>query len=211
MIRYRLGPADAERRARFAAGAGVVTSLAPVALAVVLLERVGWAPPGAFWAVVAALVALVVVRAAVALATGRRRLRALEVVVTDDAVRVENQRDAYTIARERVDRMVEIDGALGGLRVESLPDTRSGVVYVAHVPRGGDGYADVRARLESWGPVERKGRRGPAVRLAVAVVVVAGIFFVPFLLDDFVARSKLVAAALVIGTWLVMRTAMRGR
>jgi hypothetical protein len=97
------------------------------------------------------------------------------------------------------------------MRVESVPDARSGIVYVAHVPRGGEGYADVRARLESWGPVERRGRRGPAVRLAIAVVVVAGIFFVPFLLDDFVARSKLVAAALVVGTWLVMRTAMRGR
>jgi hypothetical protein len=47
--------------------------------------------------------------------------------------------------------------------------------------------------------------------VAMGVAVVGAIFFVPFLLEDFVARSKLVAAALVAGMWLVMRVVMRGR
>jgi hypothetical protein len=49
------------------------------------------------------------------------------------------------------------------------------------------------------------------MRVAVGVAVVAAIFFVPFLLEDFVARSKLVAAALVAGMWLVTRVVLRGR
>jgi hypothetical protein len=59
--------------------------------------------------------------------------------------------------------------------------------------------------------IERRGRRGPAMRVAMGVAVVAAIFFVPFLLEDFVARSKLVAVGLVAGMWLVMRVALRGR
>jgi hypothetical protein len=131
--------------------------------------------------------------------------------VSDEDIHVENVRDGYSIPRSRVARIVEVDGSLGGLRVESLPDPRSGVVFEAHVPRGGDGYNDVRARLESLRTLERRGRRGPAVRVGVGAAVVAAIFFVPFLLEDFVARSKLVAAALVAGMWLVTRLVMRGR
>jgi hypothetical protein len=211
VIRYQLGDAAATARARAAAAVGAVTSLAPVVFAVVLVRRIGWAPTGEFWAVVVALGALVVVRAAVAYATARRKLRALVVTVSDDDLRVESTRDGYTIDRARVARIVEVTGALGGLRVESEPDPRSGVVFVAHVPRGGEGYAEVRAHLEPWRPIERRGRRGPAVRVAIGVAVVAAIFFVPFLLEDFVVRSKLLAAGLVVGMWLAMRTALRGR
>lgn len=79
------------------------------------------------------------------------------------------------------------------------------------VPRGGEGYAEVRAGLEAWGKVERRGRRGRAMRLGVAALVVAGIFFLPFLLEDFVARSRILAAGLVAGMWIAMRMALRGR
>ena len=41
--------------------------------------------------------------------------------------------------------------------------------------------------------------------------VVAAVFFLPFLLDDFVARSKLVAAIIVLLAWAVARWTMRGR
>jgi hypothetical protein len=211
VIRYRLGDAEATRRARWAAVVRAVSSLAPIALAIILLHRLGWAPTLAFWAVAAVLVALVATRAALGYSSTRRKLRSLVVTVGDDDIHVENVRDGYSIARPRVARIVEVDGSLGGLRVESLPDPRSGVVFEAHVPRGGPGYTDVRARLESWTTVERRGRRGPAMRVAVGVAVVAAIFFVPFLLEDFVARSKLVAAALVAGMWLVMRVVLRGR
>ena len=71
--------------------------------------------------------------------------------------------------------------------------------------------AEVRARLEPWRSIERRGRRGPAVRFAFGAAIVAAIFFAPFLLEDFVASSKLVAAGLVAGMWVVMRGAIRPR
>jgi hypothetical protein len=106
--------------------------------------------------------------------------------------------------------MLEIDGPLGGIVVESRPDPRNGVVLVAKVPRGGEGYAAVRERLEAWGPFERRGRRGPAARVLVFGLVVASIFFVPFFLDDFVVHSRLLGAMVVAGFLLVLRSAMRG-
>jgi hypothetical protein len=211
VIRYRLGDVLATRRARAAAAVGAVTSLAPVVFAVVLLTRLGWQPATPFWAVAAVLVALVVVRAAVGYGAARRRLRAMVVLLTDDDIRVETARDTYAIARTRAARIVEIDGALGGLRVESAPDPDGGGVSVVHVPRGGEAFGELRRHLARWGPIERRGRRGPLVRLAVGAVVVAGIFFVPFLLDDFVARSRIAAAGLVLGMWLVMRVVIGRR
>jgi hypothetical protein len=205
VIRYRLDDVQATRRARAAAAVGAVTSLAPVGFALVLLTRLGWQPTAPFWAVAVVLVTLVVVRAAVGYGAARRRLRALVVLVTEDDIRVETARDSYAIERTRAARIVEVGGALGGLRVESAPDPRGGGVSVVHVPRGGEAFGELRTCLARWGPIERRGRRGPLVRLAVGAVVVAGIFFVPFLLDDFVARSRIAAAGLVVGMWLVMR------
>jgi hypothetical protein len=210
VIRYRLGDAEATRRARWAAGLRAVSSLAPLVLAIVLLHRLGWAPTPLFWTLAGVLVTLVVVRAGLGYASSARKLRRLVVTVSDEDIHVENSRDGFAIARERVARIVEVEGGLGGLRVESVADPR-GLVFEAQVPRGGEGYADVRGKLESWRPIDRRGRRGPALRLAMGAVVVAAIFFVPFLLEDFVARSKLVAVALVLGMWLVMRVVMRGR
>jgi hypothetical protein len=211
VIRYRLGDAEAARRARWASVVRAFGALAPMVLAIILLYRLGFAPTALFWAVVAVLVALVGTRAVLGYSSTGRKLRSLVVTVSDEDLHVENLRDGYAIARDRVALIVEVDGSLGGLRVESLPDARSGVVFEAQIPRGGEGYADVRARLEAWRPIERRGRRGPAIRVAMGAAVVAGIFFVPFLLEDFVARSKLVAAGLVAGMWLVMRLVMRGR
>jgi hypothetical protein len=217
-VEYRLGDAEATRRARAAAALGAGASIAPVVFAVVLLRRLGWAPTLAFWLVAAALVALVVVRAAVSYGALARRLRRLVVTVSDDEIRAATARDGdglgngngTVIPRARVARIVEIQGALGGIRVESLPDA-SGAVSVAQVPRGGARFAEVRARLEPWRSMERRGRRGPAMRLAFGAAIVAAIFFAPFLLEDFVASSKLVAAGLVAGMWVVMRGAIRPR
>jgi hypothetical protein len=208
VVRYRLGLAEATRRARWAAALRAASALAPVALALVLLHRLGFAPSTVFWVVTAILVVLVGTRAGVGYAGARRRLGSLVVTVSDDDIHVENARAGYSIPRSRVARIVEVEGALGGLRVESLPDAQREVLE-AQVPRGGHGYADVRGKLESWRGIERRGRRGPAVRLAVGAAVVVAIFFVPFLLEDFVARSKLVAAALVGGMWLVARVVTR--
>jgi hypothetical protein len=69
----------------------------------------------------------------------------------------------------------------------------------------------VRAHLEGWRAIERRGRRGPAVRLAMGAVIVLAFFFAPFVLEDLVARSKVFAAALVVGMWAAMRAALRSR
>ena len=211
MIEYRLPPEAAQRRALFAAGVRATASLLPVAMGVVLLRRIGWAPTAAFWAVVAALVALVGVRAVVGYRAARRRLAAMLVTVDGAAIRVEGARGGWEIARGNVARILEIAGSLGGLRVESWPDPRSGTVFVVDVPRGGAGWAEARVAVEALGPIERRSRRGPVVRFAMGALVVAGIFFLPFILDDFAARSKLVAASLVAAAWVAMRVAMRGR
>lgn len=211
VIRYRLGDAEAIRRARAAAVVRASTSLAPIVLAIVILRRLGWAPGVVFWSITCLLVVLVVTRAVVGYSTVRRKLRALVVTLSDEDIHADTASDGYSIARSRVARVVEIEGSLGGLRVESVPDGHNGVVFEVQVPRGGLGYADVRGRLESWRPIERRGRRGPALRLTMGALVVAGIFFVPFLMEDFVARSKVVAATLVAGTWIAMRVAMRPR
>jgi hypothetical protein len=210
-LEYRLGEGAAIRRARAAVVIGAATSIAPVAFAVMLVRRLGWGPNVAFWAVAGALTALVGVRAVVSYAAIRRRLCALVVAVSESDIRVATQRVTSIIPRLAVARIVEIEGSLGGIRVESHADPATGVISVAEIPRGGPNFAEVRARLEPWRPFERRGRRGPAARLVIGTAIVAAIFFAPFLLEDFVARSRLLAAGLVAAVWAVMRGAIRPR
>jgi hypothetical protein len=188
VIRYELGAAAARRRAAAGSAIGAATALAPVVLGLELLPHLGWSPTGIFWAVAAAIGAL-----------------------DDDAIATATPSDTLTVPRARVARIVEVHGALGGLRVESQPDPRTGVVLIASVPRGGDRFGDVRAALERWRPIERRPRLGVGVRVLSGAAVVAAVFFLPFLLDDFVARSKVAAAFLVVLAWAVARWTMRGR
>ena len=214
VTRYELGAPAAKRRALAAAVVSATVSLAPLVLGLELLPRLpqmAWAPAGTFWAVAAALGVLVAVRTTLQYQSVRRRLAALRVTLDDDAIATETPSEALTVPRRRVARIVEIDGELGGLRIESEPDPRSGVVLIASVPRGGEGFGDLRARLERWRAIERRPRWGVGVRLLLGAGVVAAIFFLPFVLDDFVARSKLAAAGLVVLGWAVARWTMRGR
>jgi hypothetical protein len=211
VIRYRLGGAAAKRRAVASAVVGAVTALAPVVLGLELLPRLGWSPTAMFWIVAAAVGALIVVRTASQYATTRRRLTALEVTLDDDGISASTPSDMLAVPRSRVARIVEIDGVLGGLRVESEPDPRTGVVVVASVPRGGERFGEVRAALEQWRPLDRRARLGPGMRLLSGAAVVAAVFFLPFVLDDLVARSKLLPAVLVLLAWAVTRWTMRGR
>jgi hypothetical protein len=211
VIVYRLGAVAAKRRAGVTAAVRAVTALAPVVLAAELLPRLGWSPAGPLLAVAAGLIALVIVRAAVQYGTAKRRLGSLRVTLDDDSLATETAADRLTVPRSSVARIVEIDGALGGIRVDSAPDVASGVVLSASVPRGGDGFGEVRARLEQWRTIERRGKAGSGVRLLLGVAVVMAMFFLPFVLDDFVARSKLLAGAVVVVAWAAIRWTMRGR
>lgn len=211
MIRYRLGAAAAKRRAMAASVVGAVTAVAPVVLGLELLPRLGWSPNGIFWIVAAAIGALIVVRTASQFATTRRRLAALEVTLDDDGIATATSSDMLTVPRTRVARIVEVDGTLGGIRVESEPDARTGVILVASIPRGGERFGDIRAALEQWRPVERRARLGRGVRILSGAAVVAAVFFLPFVLDDLVTRSKVLPAVLVLLAWAVTRWTMRGR
>jgi hypothetical protein len=209
VIRYRLGEAAANRRAFAAAAVGAATSLAPALFGVVLLGKVGWRPTAVFWVVAVGLAALVALRLAVGYQAARRRLVAMVVTLGEGEILLETARETTSIDRARVASIVEVEGDLGGLRVESCADPTTGVVSVVHVPRGGESFGEVRAQLEKWQTPARRGRRGLWARLALGVAVVTGIFFAPFLFDDFVGRSKLVAAFLVVGMWLSMRWVLR--
>lgn len=211
MTRYQLGGPAAGRRAAAGAVIRAATALAPVVLGLELLPHLGWTPTGTFWVVAAAVGALIVARTLSQYTTARRRLGALVVTVEDDSITTETASDRLTIARARVARILEIDGALGGLRVESEPGALDGVVLVATIPRGGDRFGDVRAALGEWRAIERRPRLRGGVRLIVGAGVVAAVFFLPFLLDDFVARSRVVAALLVVVAWAVTRWTMRAR
>jgi hypothetical protein len=199
----------ARRRAAASAAIGACTAIAPLLLGLELLPRVGWSPTPAFWAVGGAIGVLIVVRTVVQFSTARRRLGALRVSLEDDVLTTESLGDKLAIPRARIGRVVEIDGTLGGVRVESLPDA-SGAVTVISMPRGGDRFGEMRAAIERWRSIERRPRLGVGVRLLFGIGVVTAIFFLPFLLDDF-ARTKAVAAILVLLAWGVTRWTMRGR
>jgi hypothetical protein len=211
VIRYRLGATAAKRRAAAASAVGAATALAPVVLGLELLPRLGWSPTGIFWVLTAAVGTLLVVRTAAQYSTTRRRLMALEVTLDDDGIATATSSDTLSIPRARVARIAEVDGMLGGLRVESEPDPRTGVVLVATVPRGGERFGEVRAALEQWRPLDRRARLGPGVRVLSGAAVVAAVFFLPFVMDDLVARSKVLPAVLVLLAWAVTRWTMRGR
>jgi hypothetical protein len=49
------------------------------------------------------------------------------------------------------------------------------------------------------------------MRVLSGVAVVAAVFFLPFVLDDLVTRSKVLPAVLVLLAWAVTRWTMRGR
>jgi hypothetical protein len=211
VIRYRLGAAAARRRATAAALIGGTIALAPALLGMELLPRLGWVKTGTFWAVTVAIGLLVLVRTISHYSGARRRLTALRVELYDDAIATTTPSQTLSIRRGRIARIVEVDGELGGIRVESTPDPTSGVVIVLNVPRGGDGFGDVRARLVGWHGIERRRRLGVGIRLLFGAGVVAAVFFLPFLLDDFVGRSKVVAVVLVLVVWAIARWTMRGR
>jgi hypothetical protein len=212
LVVYALGYDAATRRARLVAFLGAATGAAPIILAVEWLARSGWRPPAALSAVIVAIGFLLSVRAVVEYRAVRQRLRGLRVLVDDEAIRTESGRESEVIARSHIARVVEIDGILGGLRVESKPDPHTRAVTAAVVPRGGEGFGEVRARLEQWGVViERRGRRGPLVRIGVAASVVLAIFFLPFLFEDLLYHSQILAAAMVVAAWTAMRWVSRSR
>ena len=196
-IVYRLSDRAARTRARASAIVGAASTLAPALLVVVLLEKLGYAPGRAAMMCAALLVMLAIARAFASARRIERHLRAFEITVDDAGIAVTTLPAAQRILRGTIEKMVEIDGMLGGLRVE-MPEER------LDIPRGGELFGELRAALEAWRPVERAPRRRRVARAGLIVLFVLAIFFLPFFLDDLVGRSRVGAMVLVGGLWLAM-------
>ena len=219
VVRYELGEPVARSRARATAALATAAALAPVALVVVLLRRLGYGvdPRHSAWvaAILGVLALLMVTRGFAAYRRSRRFLAAFRVAVGDDELAVETPFARMRVPRAAVARVVDLDGALGGLRLElreMLPAgdaAASDIPERLDIPRGGEKFGELRARLGAWRTIERAPRRSRAARVAIGATIVVGIFFLPFVLEDFVGRSKLVALALVLGVWLATRLLTR--
>ncbi len=208
-VRYELGDAAARVRARWTALLGTAASLGPVALVVVIVQKMGWAAQPWIAAGTALLATLALVRGVASYLRLRRRLRAFRVAVDGDELTVKTASAELRVRREAIERVTELDGALGGMRIALRDDGDDTLPERIDIPRGGAAYVDLRAALGAWRAIERTPRRGTAARVAIGAAVVGAIFFLPFVFEDFVVRSKGVALVLVLAMWLAARMVAR--
>lgn len=210
VVEYRLGEEAALRRARGTALVQLAAGLAPIALVVVLLHKLGFVIGGVAAAVIAAMVLLAAAQGIAGYRRVGRALRSFTARLTPAGLEVRTHAIEATAQREAIQRVVEIDGRFGGLRVELEP-SKIGEEDPERldIPRGGERFGDLRAALEAWCGVQRAPRRGRAVRVGVGVLVVAAIFFLPFVMGGLVERSKPLALGLVLGLWVALRFVVR--
>lgn len=213
-VRYELDDDEALKRARGMTAVSAGVALSPVALVLLLLTKMGFRFDATTLGLVGAVTALVVLRSVAQHSRRVSLLRALVVTIEGDALAVDARREKRLIfPRGDVERIQEMEGALGGLRVHLAP--RGDAPTVFDIPRGGRHFGDLRAELETWRPLERSGRRSKWMRVGYVVAVVAGIFFIPFLLDDILGLSRvsarMFASALVMLVWFVARAITRRR
>jgi hypothetical protein len=196
-VRYTLTPRAAVARARALAASETAMVVLPAWLVVVLVAQLGLAARAMTLAVAAAIAALGAVRGALAYARAKRRLAGMAIDDDGDGLTFHGPRTEARVPSSAIARAVEIDGPYGGLRLElaseSLPARMD-------VPRGGESFGDLRARIAAWAPIERAPRRGWPSRLALGAVVVLALFFVPFVVAD--ARgSRVAVAVLLLAAW----------
>ncbi len=205
-LRYALGERAVLERSRATALFAAVATVLPPLLAMVLVLQLGLAPRAVVLSIVALVVALGGVRGLVGYRLVERRLRALVVRLEPEVLIIETVRAQLLVPRALIARVVEIDGPLGGLRVELRPDRD--LPDRVDLPRGGDGFARLRTELGLWLPVTRAPRRRRITRVTLGALVVLGIFFLPFFIDDVVTRSRAGAMAVILALWLAARAAL---
>ena len=198
-MRYVLDERAIRGRATWSAAIGSASTLAPALLVVVLVSKLGYTPERYTWGFGALLALLAVVRGFASHAQLARGLGAFEVTLEDDAIAIKTTRRTVRVVRANVERIREVGGPLGGLRVEAR-----GAPSRVDIPRGGERFGELRSLLERWTPIVRPTRRGRTVRVALGAVVVLSIFFVPFVLDDLVGRSRVLSMVVVGAVWLAM-------
>jgi hypothetical protein len=212
-FRYRLADAAIARRALVGALAETVSATAPPLFVLLVLARLAVAPPQYLAAGAALLVVLAVARAWTSQKRLRRHLKQFVVEVGPLDVVINTLRGEHRIPRPAIERIREVPGVLGGLRLDLAAgwDGKDDSPELVDVPRGGQGFAELRAALEDVRPLESPKRGRRQLRLVLFVVVVASIFFVPFALDMIGGQSRLIALAVVLGVWVGMRLLLRPR
>jgi hypothetical protein len=204
-LAYRLEPRVIARRAWITALVRAASAAAPAVLVIVLALRTRVAPPRAGALAAAVVLALGLVRTLLVVTRSRRNLASLVVRVDGRVLDVTTRTGQMRIEPAELTRVVDVGGALGGLRLEI--DARApNAPAVLEVPRGGPGFVELRARIAAMRPIEPGRRRGPLGRLVFVALVVGGLFFVPFAVDDLTGNARAVvlvaAAALAVGVAL---------
>ncbi len=193
---YRLDDLAAKRRARVVAAIGTAQALSPAVLVVVLVHKLGYVTGALATAGSAALVALALVRGVAEYMRVAPRLARFVAEADDTGLRVTFSGGDVDLGWPEIARVTEIPGRLGGLRVETTDRGRF------DLPRGGDAFGELRAAIDARVKVAPAPRRSRRVRVALGVLVVLAIFFVPFALDDVMGRSRVAAIAIVGAVWL---------
>jgi hypothetical protein len=200
-MRYTLASRAIGARARVVAASGAAIAVAPAWLVVVLVAQLGLAPRGITLGLAVAIGLLGAARATLEYTRAKKRLAALAIEADGEELVVRTPRGETRVAVAAIARVIEIDGAYGGLRVELSPGSQPSRF---DVPRGGDGFGELRTWLSSRAPIERAPRRGPVARVALVGAVVLALFFVPFVVAD--ARGSRVAVVIVLlVAWGAMR------
>ena len=189
----------------------------PGALVAVLVAGQGVLQNEMVWIAAGALLALAAVRVVM---TYQRLVRQLSrfsvhVEMSENAKSLAVRAGARTIALrpESIERLVEIGGSLGGVRLYIAESDRVGEVPARiDVPRGGSGFPILLRALITFAPEARfepPKPRSRVVRVVRGVGVVAALFFLPFFAVDFVHRSRLLAYALALLVFVIVRAALR--
>jgi len=213
-VEYRLSPDAVLSRARASAALATASSIAPAVFTVLALYKMDLVPKAYLAIVLGLLTLLAAARIAFGYTQLKKHLAAFVVRLTDDpddVLMIDTRRGRFDIPRPSITRVREIDGALVGLRVELKKgwDGDTDSPELVDIPRGGMGFGELRASLDRIKPVERPRKNSRIARIAVAVLVVAGIFFLPFFLDDLFGRSKMLAVGLVLVVWVGLRVVVR--
>lgn len=205
-VEYTLSEEAARARARTMAVWRAIATAMPPLLVVVLVREMDLAPMLLVLPIAALVLALAATRAIVDYGATARRLRALVVTVDEAGLVVKTARGPTRIPKEDIRRINEVTGPLGGLRL--LVREREDLPGRVDLPRGGARFAELRVALEGIQRVEPTRRRGRVARVAFGVAIVLAIFFLPFFVEDVVARSRLAAGAVILALWVAMRAAI---
>ncbi|CAN5322463.1 hypothetical protein BH09MYX1_BH09MYX1_51040 [soil metagenome] len=212
-VHYELGPDAVLRRAMAGAIAETVSATAPPLFVLFVLARLDVAPMK-YLAIGAAL--LLVLAFARTVTTRQRLIKHLTRFTIDvggSDVLITTTRGEHKVPRSAVEKVREIPGVLGGLRIELAAgwDGKDDSAEIVDVPRGGKTFAELRNAIEDIRPLEPSRRAQGVQRIGLVVFVVLAVFFVPFLLDLLGSQSRLVALGVVLGVWVALRIVLRPR